>query len=160
MKKNKDKHEFEEFIETETYDASQDNVVFDDRDGVPTIKDVEEMEDVEEVEDIELDNPNGLPFTLVDDGRMIFRYGFNYNDCIVEDSKMLFETPLLKPYISKFACAKNKNITMANVFKLCVLLNCSPNDLFNWDSWRNKVGEAISVDDFSPLTTEEIKGLL
>ena len=73
---------------------------------------------------------------------------------------MLFETGLMKPYISKFVTGANKNITMANVYKLCVLLDCSPNDLFNWETWRNKLGELASKDEFSPLTTEDIKKLL
>lgn len=101
-----------------------------------------------------------LPFILDDSGRITFNYGFNYSDALVEDSKMLFETGLMKPYISKFVTGANKNITMANVYKLCVLLNCSPNDLFNWETWRNKLGELASGDNFTPITTEQIKKLL
>jgi DNA-binding Xre family transcriptional regulator len=101
-----------------------------------------------------------LPFSLDENGRITFNYGFNYSDALVEDSKMLFETGLMKPYISKFVTGANKNITMANVYKLCVLLNCSPNDLFNWETWRNKLGELASEDNFTPITTEQIKKLL
>jgi len=111
-----------------------------------------EEEEIEEFEE-EL-------FFLLDDGRIIFKDGFNYNDHIVEDSKILFETPLLKPYISKFARSKNKNITMANVFKLCVLLDCSPNDLFNWTNWRDKVGELVNSSNFHPITVSQIKVML
>ena len=99
-------------------------------------------------------------FTLLNDGRIIFKQGFNYNEDIVEDSRLLFQTPLLKPYISQFARGKNKNITMANVFKVCVILDCSPNDLFNWEDWRGKVMELAITDSFSPITTNDIKGML
>lgn len=138
MEENKKNHEVEEFVDNELQDINTDNI------------------DLEE-EDEELTE---LPFTLTEEGRIVFRYGFNYSDYLVEDSKMLFETGLMKPYISKFVTGANKNITMANVYKLCVLLDCSPNDLFNWETWRNKLGELASKDEFSPLTTEDIKKLL
>ena len=137
MEENKKNDEVEEFVDNELQDI--------------------DIEKVELEEDEELPE---LPFTLTEEGRIDFRYGFNYSDYLVEDSKMLFETGLMKPYISKFVTGANKNITMANVYKLCVLLDCSPNDLFNWETWRNKLGELASKDEFSPLTTEDIKKLL
>ena len=99
-------------------------------------------------------------FYLMEDGNIVFKQGFNYHDHIVVDSGLLFDTALLKPYISKFVRAKNKNITMANVFKLCVLLNCSPNDLFNWEMWRDRVADKVSNENFNPITTDEIKQML
>lgn len=140
MAKNKNKNEVEEFVDNELQVALLEMYYNDDI----------------EIED---DYPE-LPFSLDENGRITFSYGFNYNDSLVEDSKMLFETGLMKPYISKFVTGANKNITMANVYKLCVLLDCSPNDLFNWETWRNRLGELASEDKFSPLTTEEIKKLL
>ena len=125
-----------------------------------------------ELVDVNIDNELGMKeqevllendketFTLLNDGRIIFKQGFNYNEDIVEDSRLLFQTPLLKPYISQFARGKNKNITMANVFKVCVILDCSPNDLFNWEDWRGKVMELAITDSFSPITTNDIKGML
>ena len=94
MEKNKDKEQFEEFIEHKN----------------PNNLGEENIDD--EIDDFEPLNEKELPFTLLDDGSIVFKYGFNYGDCIVEDSKMLFETPLLKPYISKFVRGKNKNITI------------------------------------------------
>ena len=140
MAKNKNKNEVEEFVDNELQVALLEMYYNDDI----------------EIED---DYPE-LPFSLDENGRITFRYGFNYNDALVEDSKMLFETGLMKPYISKFVTGANKNITMANVYKLCVLLDCSPNDLFNWETWRNRLGELASKEKFSPLTTEDIKKLL
>mgnify|MGYP005993548339 CR=1 FL=1 len=140
MAKNKKKDEVEEFVDNELQLALLEMYYNDDV----------------EVED----NYPELPFSLDENGRITFSYGFNYNDSLVEDSKMLFETGLMKPYISKFVTGANKNITMANVYKLCVLLDCSPNDLFNWETWRNRLGELASEEKFSPLTTEEIKKLL
>ena len=140
MEENKKNNEVEEFVDKELQDIDIENI---------------ELEEEEEEEGL----PE-LPFTLNDEGRIVFKFGFNYGDCLVEDSKMLFETGLMKPYISKFVTGANKNITMANVYKLCVLLDCSPNDLFNWHTWRNRLGELASKDNFSPLTTEDIKKLL
>ena len=140
MAKNKNKNEVEEFVDNELQVALLEMYYNDDI----------------EIED---DYPE-LPFSLDENGRITFSYGFNYNDALVEDSKMLFETGLMKPYISKFVTGANKNITMANVYKLCVLLDCSPNDLFNWETWRNRLGELASNEKFSPLTTEDIKKLL
>ena len=107
--------------------------------------------------DLENEEPS---FRLLDDGRILFKKGFNYNDHIVEDSKLVFETPILKPYISKFSRSKNKNITMANVLKLCVLLGCSPNDLFNWESWNERVHELVTSENFEPITMAQIKDML
>lgn len=99
-----------------------------------------------------------LPFELNDDGSFVFSEGFIITDEIVEASGMIFETPLLKPYVSKFTNAKNKNITLANVFKLCVLLNCSPNDLFNWEDWTHKAMGVTSTDN--KISNDDIKQML
>tara|TARA_R100001244_G_scaffold86809_2_gene66204 strand:- start:5410 stop:5736 length:327 start_codon:yes stop_codon:yes gene_type:complete len=101
-----------------------------------------------------------LPFVLQEGGAMVFEEGFIITDEVVESSSFLFDTPLLKPYVSKFTTGNNKNITMANVFKLCVLLDCSPNDLFNWEQWRNNILSAKKVDGDYMFTTEDIKEML
>jgi len=95
-----------------------------------------------------------LPFELNDDGSFMFQDGFIVTDEIVDASSYIFETPLLKPYVSKFTKARNKNITLANVFKICVLLDCSPNDLFNWEDWSSKVKESdakVSNNDIKKM---------
>ena len=101
-----------------------------------------------------------LPFELQEDGSMVFEEGFIIADEVVECSTFLFDTPLLKPYVSKFTTGNNKNITMANVFKLCVLLDCSPNDLFNWEQWRANILSSKKVDGDYMFTTEDIKKML
>lgn len=103
---------------------------------------------------------NKLPFVLQEDGTMVFSEGFIITDEVVENSSLLFQTPLLKPYVSKFTTGSNKNITMANVFKLCVMLGCSPNDLFNWEQWRDNIMSAKKVDGEYMFTTEDIKEFL
>ena len=49
---------------------------------------------------------------------------------------------------------------MANVLKLCVLLGCSPNDLFNWESWNERVHELVTSENFEPITMAQIKDML
>ena len=101
-----------------------------------------------------------LPFMIASDGALIFDEDFIITDEIVDSSKYLFETPLLKPYVSKFTTGANKNITMANIFKLCVILGCSPNDLFDWEEWRGKVIAKMATNKNSLLTHEDIKEML
>lgn len=100
-----------------------------------------------------------LLFELDNTGQVEFVEGFNYRTDIVERSEMLFETPLLKPNISSFATGNRKNVTMAFIFKMCVVLNCSPNDLYNWGEWRSKVMQTIDKNN-SKLTNDQIKDLL
>jgi hypothetical protein len=102
-----------------------------------------------------MDEERDLPFELNDDGSFMFKDGFIITDEIVDASGYVFETPLLKPYVSKFTNAKNKNITLANVFKLCVLLDCSPNDLFNWEDWSDRVKGSDSK-----VSNDEIKKMI
>ncbi len=99
-----------------------------------------------------------LPFALEDNGCIVFDEGFIVTDEIVEASSLMFETPLLKPYVSKFTTSKNKNITLANVFKLCVLLDCSPNDLFNWDEWSDRAMGFTKKN--IKITNDEIKKMI
>ena len=78
-----------------------------------------------------------VPFMLSDCGKkIIFPKDFVYSEEINYASKMIFETPLAKSYISQFKNGKKKNIHVANVFKLCIILGCSPNDLFDWENGK------------------------
>ena len=77
---------------------------------------------------------------LSKDGRkLIFPEDFCYSEELYNTSKELFETPLAKSYMSQFRNGRKKNIHCANVLKMCVLLGCSPNDLFDWQNWDKKV---------------------
>ena len=88
-----------------------------------------------------------------------FEEDFNYRTDIVERSELVFETPILKPNISAFATGKKRNITMSFIFKLCVVLNCSPNDLYDWGLWREKVMKLMDNEN-RKITNDDIKNLL
>jgi DNA-binding Xre family transcriptional regulator len=115
----------------------------------------------EELEEVVVDSQTPeKPFHLQSNGEIIFNEGFIISDEIVERSKMMFETPLLKPYVSKFIRASNKNISMANILKLCVLLQCSPNDLFNWEDWTAEIYARMATKDGYLITHDDIKEIL
>ena len=79
---------------------------------------------------------------LSKDGRKLqFPEDFCYSEEVSAMSKEIFETPLAKSYISQFKNGKKKNIHTANVLKLCVILGCSPNHLFDWKRWGKKVSK-------------------
>lgn len=116
----------------------------------------EEINEIIETEEV----VNELPFVIAGDGALIFDEDFVITDEIVDSSKYLFETPLLKPYVSKFTTGANKNITMANIFKLCVILGCSPNDLFDWEEWRGRIMAKMATKKDYLLTHSDIKEML
>tara|TARA_R110000744_G_scaffold200854_1_gene320012 strand:- start:2142 stop:2600 length:459 start_codon:yes stop_codon:yes gene_type:complete len=102
---------------------------------------------------------NQLQFVLRQNGTYEFEEDFNYRTDIVERSELVFETPILKPNISAFATGKKRNITMSFIFKLCVVLNCSPNDLYDWGLWREKVMKLMDNEN-RKITNDDIKNLL
>ena len=96
-----------------------------------------------------------VPFMLSDCGKkIIFPKDFVYSEEINYASKMIFETPLAKSYISQFKNGKKKNIHVANVFKLCIILGCSPNDLFDWENWQEKLVKKLN--DKNSKTTKDM----
>ncbi len=76
-----------------------------------------------------------------DGKKLIFPEDFCYSEELCAMSKELFETPLAKSYLSQFRNGKKKNIHTTNVLKMCVLLGCSPNDLFDWENWDKNVNK-------------------
>ena len=96
-----------------------------------------------------------VPFMLSDCGKkIIFPKDFVYSEEINYASKMIFETPFAKSYISQFKNGKKKNIHVANVFKLCIILGCSPNDLFDWENWQEKLVKKLN--DKNSKTTKDM----
>jgi len=120
----------------------------------------EEINEINETEETVEVIENELPFDLQANGEIVFPEDFVITDEIVGRSKLMFETPLLKPYVSKFIRAANKNISMANVLKFCILLDCSPNDLFNWEEWKGELFARMATDEDYLITHEDIKEIL
>tara|TARA_R110002096_G_scaffold190723_2_gene371914 strand:+ start:11 stop:307 length:297 start_codon:yes stop_codon:yes gene_type:complete len=70
----------------------------------------------------------------------------------VSVSKEMFRAGLSPAALSRFMSGKHKNASMVTIFKMCVSMGCTPNDLFNVDSW----GDATSYED---LTSKDIQEL-
>ena len=117
--------------------------------------------DMSRLEDYRLidDSYNQLQFIVDKFGIMEFEEGFNYRTDIVERSELVFDTPIIKSNISTFATGNRRNVTMAYIFKICVVLNCSPNDLYHWQDWRGKVMRVME-DSNQKITNDQIKELL
>jgi len=67
-------------------------------------------------------------------------------------SKDIFRASLSPASLSRFMNGKHKNVSMTTIFKICVSMGCTPNDLFNVDEWSN----ASSYED---LTSSDIQEL-
>ena len=92
-----------------------------------------------------------------DDKRILLPVDINLaNLCAM--SVEVFETPFEKGYLSKYLSGDNKNVHIANVFKLCVLLGCTPNKLYDYENWEYKASQIIMAG--RKITNEEIKELL
>tara|TARA_R100001244_G_scaffold8495_2_gene10651 strand:+ start:490 stop:867 length:378 start_codon:yes stop_codon:yes gene_type:complete len=122
----------------------------------------DDVNEINETPEVLPKNNEYLPFVILDNGALLFDSGYNVTTDIVDNSEILFETRLMKPYVSKFTTGSNKNVTMATIFKLCVIIGCSPNDLFNWEDWRGKLMVKMkdAKTDKYLITLDDIKKML
>jgi len=111
------------------------------------------MEENEEpIEELNLDvrlSDNDKKIILPDDLNQVY---------VKQFSEQVFETPFTKSYVSLFLNGVNKNIHATNLFKFCVLLGCSPNDLFDYENWEYKTSQVINKG--KKVTNEQIKDFL
>ena len=92
-----------------------------------------------------------------DDKRVLFPSDLNpINLCRM--SEEVFDTPFRKSYVSKFMRGDAKNVHISNVFKFCVLLGCTPNDLYDYENWEYKASQILQAG--KKITNEQIKELL
>lgn len=71
---------------------------------------------------------------------------------VIKKSKDIFSTPIPVSTLSKFLSGKKKNIYMSTIFKICVALDCTPNDLFDIEKWK----EAELYQDLDNKDIEEL----
>ena len=81
----------------------------------------------------------------------VVKASVNQREAIVI-SKEIFRSGLSPASLSRFMSGKHKNVSMITIFKICVSMGCTPNDLFNVESWEN----AASYED---LTSSDIQEL-
>ena len=92
-----------------------------------------------------------------DDKRILFPNDLNPME-LCRMSQEVFETPLQKSYVSKYVKGDAKNVHISNVFKFCILLGCTPNDLYDYENWEYKASQILRKGN--KITNEEIKELL
>ena len=97
------------------------------------------------------------PKLSIEGRKLLFPKDFCYSVELCAMSKELFETPLAKSYLSQFRNGRKKNIHANNILKMCVLLDCSPNDLFDWRNWNKKIARLANR---GKISNEEISKLL
>ena len=114
----------------------------------------------EEIENNPEDNTEIIydkPYLDLDKQKIILPPDINaYNLSLL--SEKVFETPIARCYVSLFLNRKKKNIHINNIFKFCVLLGCSPNDLMDYENWEYKVSQVLNKG--KKVTNDQIKEML
>lgn len=95
---------------------------------------------------------------LSDDDKTLILPTDMHNANLLGMSREIFETPFTRSYISNFVNGNKKNIHAANIFKFCVMLGCTPNQLYDYENWEYKASQILMKNQ--KITNEDIKEFL